>query len=132
VGPLHQLHGEEALAFGHVEIVEAGEVSVGEVAQRAELLLEEVELLGVGPREETLQRDLDQQLPVPRSVDGPHGAGADMRAQLVSRRPECRRGRQLFRGHGWGRTRVARRWQGVSHSGLATKRTDLEGHRPLD
>ena len=85
VRPLHQLHGEEALAVGHVEVVETGHVRVGDVSQDTELALEEIELLGLGTGVQALQRDLHEQLPVPRPLHPPHRARADVRAQLVAR-----------------------------------------------
>src|SRR5262249_36728828 len=102
VGPLDQLHREEALLAGHVEIVEPGQVGMREIAQSAELLLEQIELLGSGPREEPLQRDLGEQLLVPCAMDRAHCARAEMRAELIAPCAE-RHCRRLVPSHGRGR-----------------------------
>src|SRR5262249_41387938 len=110
VGPLDQLHREEALLAGHVEIVEPGQVGMREIAQRAELLLEQIELLGTAPREEPLQRDLGEQLLVPCAMDRAHCTRAEMRAELIAPCAERHRPR-LVPSHGRGRTREGDRWQ---------------------
>jgi hypothetical protein len=74
----HQLHREEPLVAGGVQLVQATEVGVGQVAQRAELALEAVQVaraLGL----QGLERDVALVDPIEHAVDHAHAAGAELR-----------------------------------------------------
>jgi hypothetical protein len=74
----HQLHREEPLVAGGVQLVQATQVGVREVAQRAELALEAVQVaraLGL----QRLQREVALVDAIEDPVDDAHAAGPELR-----------------------------------------------------
>src|SRR5215471_8365259 len=70
---MDELHREEPLARGAVELAEANQISVAQVGQGAELLLEAVEAVFV-ERTQRLDRDRGMPFTVERLVDHTHAA----------------------------------------------------------
>ena len=75
VHALHELHGDEPLVAGGYQLVEADQVRVAHVRQRAKLLLQAVDAGGVDPRQR-LERDALATLLVERLIHDAHPSGA--------------------------------------------------------
>ena len=86
VDALHQLHGEEPVVLILDQLAEGDEVGVGDVLERAELVLEGEQLLRAHGAQ-GLERDPRVALAIDRLVDHAHAAGAEATDDLETAGP---------------------------------------------